>query len=721
MSHSTAYVDAFLTKKPKEGIHIVQSRLKDIMTLDTELAEYFKERAEIEDNYAKSLAKASKRLYTTDPSVLGHFAPVWDLLLKEYNQIANCHSEMAYKITQQIERPLRSPPSDDYDKLQQMEPFIHSLESKNKLSSVKGSIFKKSQSSKSNWENEGVDYLNLSQGIDEARLNRLKSSVQQFEQIQCDQLQKRLSLANTTLIATDKFDIQHDIQDFCSERGKGLMTIARPSQPRNSVSHDSLRSTTSSTNKFKSVFMKKKKHSKLDGEDGQSQDSYSPMDNQFATDYHQSPSDTIPVAPIMNDTNNTHLVDSEGYSVPTTTGQFPTIASDISSRNTSDDVDSDFQSLKLNQKLQINIKDSALKEESSESNESFTKVASMLRERTPTITRKPRGRRESSMLRSQTDSSLYSTYNDSSNNMNRSSSMLSMSSMDTGNSNPFLQQQQPMVTESAPYTSSPQLLHHSPVTLVDSPMTTTNNSWQLQPILEDQNPEVHISIHEKTSMIDAYHRMHVKGQVSLTYTGSTQTPILLAASHLEGLQQLIPNPQYISVATDHFILDTSHFPQGQPVPCFTYEVELNGDGRLALPLYLSPSWKCTDGVTYLMIKHSQQQQQSLDKLKGSIHVFYNHVTNVQSTPQGIWDMSKNRLTWHLKDLIEQYHKEKEPPRLLAKFFLDEDKRVGTSQPVYFNYLQKDVSATGFSIRVLEGSSIKQTLETLVQSENIILH
>lgn len=190
---------------------------------------------------------------------------------------------------------------------------------------MKGSIFKKSQSSKSNWENEGVDYLNLSQGIDEARLNRLKSSVQQFEQIQCDQLQKRLSLANTTLIATDKFDIQHDIQDFCSERGKGLMTIARPSQPRNSVSHDSLRSTTSSTNKcniyyqhiydiysiltptlfiVKSVFMKKKKHSKLDGEDGQSQDSYSPMDNQFATDYHQSPSDTIPVAPIMNDTNN---------------------------------------------------------------------------------------------------------------------------------------------------------------------------------------------------------------------------------------------------------------------------------------------------------------------------------------------------------------------------------------------------------------------------------
>lgn len=306
--------------------------------------------------------------------------------------------------------------------------------------------------------------------------------------------------------------------------------------------------------------------------------------------------------------------------------------------------------------------------------------------------------------------------------MNRSNSMLSISSMDTGNSNPFLQQQQqPMINEAVPYASSPQFLHHSPVTLVDSPMSTTNNSWQLQPILEDQHPEIHFSIHEKTSMTDEYHRLYVKGQVSLTYTGPTHTPILLNASHLEGLQQLIPNPQYISVAQDHFILNTTNLPQGQPIPCFTYQVELNGDGRLALPLYLSPSWKCTDGVTYLMIKHSQNQP--LDKLKGSIHVFYNQVTNVQSTPQGIWDMSKNRLTWHLKDLIQQYDEQKEsPPRLLAKFFLEKEDMVGTPQPIYFNYLVKDKLATGFSISVLEKShsTIKQTLETVVQSENISL-
>lgn len=328
------------------------------------------------------------------------------------------------------------------------------------------------------------------------------------------------------------------------------------------------------------------------------------------------------------------------------------------------------------------------------------------------------------MLRSQTDSSLYSTYNDPANSINRSNSMLSMSSMETGNSNPFLQQRQqqqsysPVLNNAALYSSSPQLLQHSPITLVDSPMTTGNNSWQLQPILEDLHPEVYVSIHEKTSMVDEHHILHVKGQVTLTYTGPTNTPVLLNISHLNGIQQLIPNPQYITIAEDHYILNTLNFPQGQPTVCFTYQVDLNGDGRLELPIRLTPSWKCIDGISYLMIKHCKNQ--SADKMKGSLHVFYDHVTSVQSTPQGTWDMSKNRLTWQIKDLFDQYEHQDGPPRLLAKFFIGEGE-IGTAQPVYFNYLVKDALATGLTIHVLDNKQlIKQYLETTVQSENIII-
>ncbi|KAG2229593.1 hypothetical protein INT48_001904 [Thamnidium elegans] len=654
MSQTKDYVEAFLTKKPKEGITIVQERLKDSVTLDKELAEYFKERAEIEEDYAKSLAKASKRLYTMDPGVLGHFAPIWELLLKEFNQVANYHSELAYRVSQEIEIPLRSPASQDYQALEQMEPIIHSIENKNRLSSVKGSIFKKS--GKSTWETQGVEYLTLAQKMDESRLSRVKESVAKFEQIQSQQLMKRAELTKKTLSVANAFDIQHDIRDFCSERSKGLALL----RPR-SNSHDSQRSTTSS-NKFKSVFMKKKKQDK--------EHSYS-SDQHSLHSISESLDTTIPVAtklPSVTSTNESSLpniqqgiplVDAEGYSIPITTGQFPTIASDLSSRNKSDDLDSDFQ--------------------------------------------------RSSIIRSQTDSSLNSMYNDS----NMANSVTSLSSLRSSTSNPFLQSQQstsPSLSNTTPFSSSPQQVH-TPT----SEVTTTN--WQLQPIMEDQQPDLHFSIHEKTNMIDKHHQLVVDGQVFVTYTGQTNTPIQINPFQIQGIQQLIPNPQYITSTDQNYIIETNQLPQGQAVLCFTYRVSLNGDGRIALPIRLLPSWKCVDGISYLMIKHNRHPL--VKDVKGSVHVFYDKVNSVQSTPQGTWQTETKCLTWQLEDLLHQYEQQEGNPRLLAKFLLEEN-HVGTIQPIHFNYLVKGALVTGFTIDLVDNQPLKQTLETTVQSENILI-
>lgn len=313
------------------------------------------------------------------------------------------------------------------------------------------------------------------------------------------------------------------------------------------------------------------------------------------------------------------------------------------------------------------------------------------------------------MFRSHTDSSLYSMYNNSSNNMNRSSSMLSISSIDTGTSNPFLQQQQqsysPIKNTFFSGTNSPQPLAESPK------ITTTENSW-LQPIQEDQQqtPEVHISIHEKVSTTNESHTLLVKGQVSLTYTGPTTAPVLLTASLLH---QCIPNPDYITVEKDHYVLNTFNIPQNQPLVCFTYQVESNSEVRP--PIQLTPLWKCTDGVTYLYVKHFQTQP-VLNTFDGTIHVFYNHVKNVQSIPQGTWNPSENKLTWQMEDLLEQYGKDT-VPRLLAKFFVHQQE--GISQPIYFSYTVKDIPATEFSVKVMD-PSIKQHLETVVQYENMVV-
>lgn len=149
---------------------------------------------------------------------------------------------------------------------------MQSLESKNKLSSVKGSIFKKSRNSTSSaksgsWQHQGVEYLNLHQKLDQARLTRLKTLVQDFEKIQSEQLMKRVEMASTTLSAAEAFDVEHDIDDFCRERGRGLQTLdhdgqstANSSRQRSSTisSHDSHRSTNKCKLLLKSGYMRKR-------------------------------------------------------------------------------------------------------------------------------------------------------------------------------------------------------------------------------------------------------------------------------------------------------------------------------------------------------------------------------------------------------------------------------------------------------------------------------
>lgn len=209
--------------------------------------------------------------------------------------------------------------------------------------------------------------------------------------------------------------------------------------------------------------------------------------------------------------------------------------------------------MKLNQRLQINIQNDVVKEEDTQANESFNKMASMLRERTPTITRRARGRRESALIRSGTDFSLF---NNNANDL-RSNSMVSNSSNETTNSNPFMQQQHQPYANSSPVisnfsNSSPQLQQarqYTPVTLNDPPMNA--NNWQLQPIIEDQQQqqaaEVSFSIFEKTSMVDGQHILMIQGQISITYTGPTSNnkPITVSLSQLDGIHHITPNTNYV--------------------------------------------------------------------------------------------------------------------------------------------------------------------------------
>ncbi|KAI8885151.1 hypothetical protein K501DRAFT_332163 [Backusella circina FSU 941] len=714
--------DTFFTKKPHESIVIVQERLKDAMAFDIEFAEYFKER---------------------------HFAPVWESLINEFTQVANIHSQMASRITEEIEKPLRQSPSpNDYQQLQQLEHNINSIDShKNSLLSVKGSIFKKSSSGSksSSWQQEGLEYLQLHQKLDEARLKRLKTTTEAFEQIQSDQLMKRVEMASITMSASEVFDIQYDINDFCHERGKELSSGKlnqdvpvrstsednyQPHQHINTTrpraatmdSSDTRRSGGSRASRIKSVFMKKKKHDKLDYQ-------YTP-ENSIHQEIHHEPeestsqqltpvgnnslndSTTIPVAsPLMKSASmtNSPLVDNEGFSIPDSNRhRFPG-ASDVSSQNTSEDVDSDYQSFQQSQKLHINIADQIVKENDKDTSESFNRMASILRERTPTISRKARGRRDTTS-RAFTDSTLFnSTFmNPVGDQRSRSNSVLSSSSGggDSNLSNPFL-----ISTGGNAEASSP-LSGHSPITYSPS-----DPSWQLHSIQEVVNPIADIAINEVVSM-DDNDVVSVSGQIHLNYTGSTaRSPASIRIQPpTQGTVEdwYIVQEQLISVSPENkdiYVLNSAILEsnQGQYIPLIHYRIRLN-HGRQHLPIQINPAWKCTTDTSYLIVKYNWNDD-AIREIKGTISVTDQYAIGVQSTPQGYWETDGKKLTWSLHDIMEN-----RPERLLAKFSMS---KQSEPKPVNLQYNYDAASSlTGLAIESASQMEIKNQVTMVFPVDNL---
>ncbi|KAI9250935.1 Muniscin C-terminal mu homology domain-containing protein [Phascolomyces articulosus] len=239
LPHNT-YLDAFLTERPKDGIEIIQGRLRKALKLNEELAEYFRERAHVEDLYAKNLAKISKKHFVTDKLALGQMQPIWDMLYNELTEIYTIHSVMSLKITEDVERPLRSSIQNDneYAAIKSMDATLQKLSkdyeerlvrlNKHKKAAIKPGTAngkaeaKVAESAKgleeitSQWLKTGPDYIQKHQTVDEHRWDNLRTAVQNFEVLQNDQLLKRIEVANNVLTAASNLNVQDEITAFCS-------------------------------------------------------------------------------------------------------------------------------------------------------------------------------------------------------------------------------------------------------------------------------------------------------------------------------------------------------------------------------------------------------------------------------------------------------------------------------------------------------------------------
>ncbi|KAF9978368.1 hypothetical protein BGZ73_002751 [Actinomortierella ambigua] len=246
------YTDAFLTERPHDGLDAVQARLRKGKTLHEQLANYFKERAHIEDLYAKSITKAFQKHFVTDPSILGTFTSPWERLSEETNELAALHSQLSQRIANEIERPLR-----DYARLQpawqnltlaetncarlakeydekQVKVTKYTKAVERVTSGKKAEIAEQKlmgytkhlDSTRTAWRLEGPVILQKYQDVDHGRLAHLKEMITNFETMQTETALQVVEMSSKTSASVAEFDPVMDMELFASSAATTLQTVA---------------------------------------------------------------------------------------------------------------------------------------------------------------------------------------------------------------------------------------------------------------------------------------------------------------------------------------------------------------------------------------------------------------------------------------------------------------------------------------------------------------
>ncbi|CAO3595918.1 unnamed protein product [Absidia cylindrospora] len=761
------YTDVFLTAHPKDGLHSVQEKQRQGNILDEELAQYFKERALIEDQYAKSLVKASKRLYVMDNATLGGMAPVWELLLNELTEISTAHGILAYKITEEIEKALKIPASSDVDKIKSLEPTYQQLAKdyeagiKNKKSG-KSSLFKstpKVQSDKviSTWSTEGPSFLQLYENVERARLQRLKSLVENFEQFSNDQILKRTEIANKTLSANSTFDVDNDIRQFCKSKSSHLTTlsttpstvsVAYTSENDSSSSPHSVHvETPRQLNEKKqrsrfSILRKSRKpsspslgselhrissipeyteqydqspkenisdsftNSQHDGSGNQQQHDESTYKSQ--TTQSPSPSRNLSSSATNTDiaTNQAPPVDSEGYSIPfpDTFGQTPTGDGAAILDETRDlDSSSPFGS----QKLKFDIKDKMTLEDrrqSEQENATLTRVSSLLRESTPTMSQKRRGRRtnmrvQSSYWEAGPPSPLSSVNEHGSITMGSTISSSSDQAM-----NPFRQ-------------TTPTSEHANIVTLSPSPTSSSQHIPRSRTSSShDQTPTLHATIVETVNVpAPGTRNANIVGHIKMGYDGPTLPNDTLFTVRLDNVQNVQSINPFIQQPNNknEFIVPVRAFldhPGGSLVPLFSYHQQDMAVDKV-LPMVADSAWKISETSAMLMVKYKLTDQMPIAADQGRLMVLASPgqttITKAQSTPEGTWNQQQQCFTWKADEILAaaaaSQQQQQPSPRLLAKFMIDSSSTSSSSSSsssspsLALRYYCRDTLASGMTL------------------------
>ncbi|KAL1917228.1 uncharacterized protein VTP21DRAFT_4884 [Calcarisporiella thermophila] len=714
------YVETFMTDRPRDGLEPLQSRLRKAKILHEELANYFHERALIEEMYAKSLQKLAKKSFITDRGALGTFATIWDLLHKEIGEMANVHTQMGKMIMDEVERSLRAQVGNaewaglkmydcatfslvrEYDdwlaKVQKHQKALDKTanSAKHEAASLKLSNSTHSlQGVRDSWSAEAPLILQKFQLVDEARLANLKEMVERFEQIQSEQLMKRISAADTITSALLEFDIPAEIERFCSSfdalprlQQSQSMPHSPPQSLTPSTSEDHVKERSGLRNAL-GTFRRRRKststqYTSMSDHSGGHDSSHARIGGFTAMHTNDEPEQPPSLSmPALEDATATGAepsgetatasagawdgpeatearapsllhtpgdiprvtVDEEGYSIPPPSADRKPWdhASHIGSDGDGDD-ESDTMSLGMGGRMRVEIKPQVTSENTDDASNALTRVKSMLQaSRSPTVSRR-RGRRD---------------YRNTASFIGDTSLVISPGMSITDGSGGSEKEAAGGLAPPSPFS------YEAPASLGNGPAgagPANGHGPHVGGVVVGITETVNLLTTEDGSVS----RVLVTGEVNLSAAEPVQFRLDAAETALD---KIVPNPAFIAEAGDGYQF-TPH-PAAGLQAAIKYQVHATPDHTDPyLPIEIRSIWRCEAGVTSLLVDWKLRPDWTLSELAFLVPVDGGvQKGQVQSRPQGVWNPERQKMLWRVDtaELTEG--------RLMARFVVE-----GQSKP-----------------------------------------
>lgn len=217
----TQYSNAILqTYKPVDAAKVLKSRISSAEILNIEIADWFKERARIEQNYAAELERHGKK-NIAELSKSGLFEGVWLQVLSSTRENAKAASSFATKIHKEIEAPLRqyTTRSAQWADMKVLQSELETLANTVKLDKHRNT--RANDENRVQWESQAPFLLEQAETIDESRLGYLKNALTTYGTVEADYSDKSLKISEKVLNNVLSYEPMDEIATYAAQVGRG--------------------------------------------------------------------------------------------------------------------------------------------------------------------------------------------------------------------------------------------------------------------------------------------------------------------------------------------------------------------------------------------------------------------------------------------------------------------------------------------------------------------